>query len=133
MSQSSIRFVSGPLVVAGVLVSSAAAAQTALQPSSQGSIDQSVSAPDNQLAEITVTAQRRSESVDKVPISMTALSQQTMDDLHIESLADLGSIVPGLYISPVAGGGQDFSEIAIRGILTQSNAPTTQIYIDSLK
>ena len=37
------------------------------------------------LEEIIVTAQRREESLDKVPISVTAFSQKTMDDLHIEN------------------------------------------------
>lgn len=84
------------------------------------------------LEEITVTATRRAESASKVPISMTALSQQTMDDLHVESVADLASIVPGLSISPPSATLQDHSEIAIRGIynLAFSTAPTTEIYLD---
>jgi len=88
------------------------------------------------LAEIIVTAQRREESVDKVPISVTALSQRTMDDLHIQNVNDLATVVPGLALTPPVGNGQDGGDIAIRGIYSSANggangnAPTTQLYID---
>jgi iron complex outermembrane recepter protein len=82
------------------------------------------------LEEITVTAQRREESLDKVPISVTAFSQKTMDDLHIENFSDLASIVPGMVLSTPVGGIQDLNDVAIRGIFSGGNAPTTQFYID---
>ncbi len=82
------------------------------------------------LEEIIVTAQRREESLDKVPISVTAFSQKTMDDLHIENFSDLASIVPGLVLSTPVGGIQDLNDVAIRGIFSGGNSPTTQFYID---
>lgn len=85
---------------------------------------------DSGLEEILVTAQRRKEDLDKVPISVTAFSQKTMDDLHIENLTDLASIVPGLVLSTPVGGIQDLTDVAIRGIFSGGNAPTTQFYID---
>ena len=82
------------------------------------------------LEEIIVTAQRREERLDKVPISVTAFSQKTMDDLHIENFSDLASIVPGLVLSTPVGAIQDLHDVAIRGIFSGGNAPTTQFYID---
>ncbi|MEJ0039576.1 MAG: TonB-dependent receptor [Gammaproteobacteria bacterium] len=82
------------------------------------------------LEEVTVTALRREESVNKVPISMTALSQSAMDDLHIQSLSDLTNIVPGLVIPPASSTNNANSDIAIRGIFSGGNTPTTQVYID---
>jgi iron complex outermembrane recepter protein len=82
------------------------------------------------LGQIIVTAERREESLDKVPISVTALSQKTMDDLHIENFSDLASIVPGLVMSTPVGAIQDIVDVAIRGIFSGGNAPTTQFYID---
>src|ERR1700679_2621167 len=38
--------------------------------------------PDSGLEEIIVTAQRRDESLQKVPMSLTAMSQKSLDDLH---------------------------------------------------
>jgi iron complex outermembrane receptor protein len=84
----------------------------------------------NTLDDIVVTAQRREERLDKVPISVTAFSQKTMDDFHIQTFSDLASIVPGLIVSTPTAGAQDNSDVAIRGIFSGGNAPTTQFYID---
>ena len=81
------------------------------------------------LQEIVVTAERREESIERVPASITALSQQTMDDLHIQNVADLATIVPGLALSSPSNY-QDSSNIVIRGISSSANAPTIQLYID---
>ncbi len=82
------------------------------------------------LEEIVVTAQRRAESLDKVPISVTAFSQKTMDDLHLQTLTDLAAVTPGLIVSTPAAGTPDQGDVAIRGIFSGGNAPTTQFYID---
>ena len=82
------------------------------------------------LEEIIVTAERRRESLDKVPISVTAFSQKTMDDLHIQNFQDLASVVPGLVLQIPVGGLQDINDVAIRGVFSGGNAPTTQFYID---
>jgi iron complex outermembrane recepter protein len=84
----------------------------------------------NSLEEIIVTAQRREENINKVPISITALSQKAMDDLHIQTFSDLASIVPGLVVATPAAGAQGATDVAIRGIFSGGNAPTTQFYID---
>ena len=96
--------------------------QTTREPSDGGSV----------LAEIKVTALRREESVNKVPISMSALSQGAMDDLHVQSLTDLTSIVPGLVIPAPSSTNNANSDIAIRGIFSGGNTPTTQVYIDEM-
>jgi len=84
-----------------------------------------------QLDEIIVTAQRRAESLDKVAISVTAFSQKTMDELHIQSFDDLASVVPGLALStPGTSQQQSNTDVAIRGIFSGGNSPTTGIYID---
>jgi iron complex outermembrane recepter protein len=82
------------------------------------------------LGEIIVSAQRRDEDINKVPISMTAFSQKTMDDLHVVNLTNLAAIVPGLDILLPPPGAQGSTDIAIRGIFSGGNAPTTAIYID---
>jgi iron complex outermembrane recepter protein len=83
------------------------------------------------LDEIIVTAQRRAESLDKVPVSVTAYSQKTMDELHIQSFDDLASVVPGLSFTTVGTSQQQSNtDVAIRGIYSNGNSPTTGIYID---
>lgn len=94
--------------------------QTSLTPKSK----------DGQLDEIVVTAQRREESQNTVPISMTALTSKSLEDLHIESFSDLATIVPGLVIPAAGAGGQSSTNIALRGVISDDHASTTGIYID---
>jgi outer membrane receptor protein involved in Fe transport len=83
------------------------------------------------LDEIVITAQRRAETLDKVPVSVTAYSQKTMDELHIQSFDDLASVVPGLSFTTVGNSQQQSNtDVAIRGIYSNGNSPTTGIYID---
>jgi outer membrane receptor protein involved in Fe transport len=82
------------------------------------------------LETIVVTARRREENINQVPASITAFSQQTMDELNIKSLADLATVTPGLFAAPTSGPTQDSVNFSIRGIQSQGNAPTTQFYID---
>lgn len=89
-----------------------------------------MSSPQEALAEIVVTAQRRLQNIQSVPISMMAMSQDTLDDLHVHTLSDLAAVVPGLVISTPGDGIQAETDIAIRGISSGDNSPTTGIYID---
>lgn len=81
-----------------------------------------------ELQEIVVTATRRAESIDKVPISITAFSQQKMDEQGVKSIEDVAKFTPGLNFAP-AGDGLTNS-IAIRGVSSGVGASTTGIYID---
>src|ERR1700730_18333121 len=51
------------------------------------------------LEEITVTARRRAENVQTVPIAITVVSQQTLEENHIETVTDLQYVVPSLSAS----------------------------------
>lgn len=82
------------------------------------------------ISEIVVTAERRSESLSKVPISMAAFSQSEMDDLHVRTLEDIATLTPGLYIPPVESDTQSVTDVVMRGINSGGNAATTGIYID---
>jgi iron complex outermembrane recepter protein len=93
--------------------------------------DEAPEADSQRLDEIIVTAQRRAESLDKVPVSVTAYSQKAMDELHIQSFDDLSSVVPGLALSTKGVSQQQSNtDVAIRGIFSGGNSPTTGIYID---
>jgi len=53
---------------------------------------------DTALQEITVTAQRRSENLQKVPISITVLSSNDLEKQNIVAPEDLNSQVPSLSV-----------------------------------
>lgn len=79
------------------------------------------------LAEVVVTAEKRESSIEKVPISLSAVNQEQLDAQGIKSISDLARTVPGL--NALAGVGLD-TNISIRGILTNVGAPTTGVYIN---
>jgi iron complex outermembrane recepter protein len=85
---------------------------------------------DEALGEIVVSATRREEKSFTVPISLTALSQKSLDDYHVQSISDLATVVPGLVLTTVGGVSQATGDIAIRGVASNGNSPTTGIYID---
>jgi len=89
------------------------------------------------LTEIIVTATRRNESSQDVPITMQALDGQTLQQLHISSFEDYVRLLPNLS-SADNGPGQN--EIFMRGVSAGSQAtqasgviglwPTVAVYLD---
>jgi outer membrane receptor protein involved in Fe transport len=77
------------------------------------------------LQEITVTATRREESLSKVPLSVTALTQEAMDLRGIKDFQDIARFTPGVSID-----NSGTNNIAIRGIASSGGSGTTGIYID---
>ncbi|HVW70265.1 MAG TPA: TonB-dependent receptor [Steroidobacteraceae bacterium] len=80
------------------------------------------------LQEVIVTATRHEESIQKVPISVQAFSQEQMDAQGVKQLDDLVRLTPGLSLNRNAATGA--SQIAIRGISSAAGSGTTGIYID---
>jgi iron complex outermembrane recepter protein len=78
-----------------------------------------------QLQEIVVTATRRAEEISKVPLSITAMSQASMDLRGIKDIQDVARFTPGVYVD-----NSGTANIAIRGIASTGGAGTTGIYID---
>ena len=79
------------------------------------------------LEEITVTATRHAEVASKVPISITAFTQEQMDSQGLKQVDDLVRYTPGLNLNRLGNGQND---ISIRGISSSAGAGTTGIYID---
>jgi outer membrane receptor protein involved in Fe transport len=82
------------------------------------------------LQEIVVTAQRRTQSLQDVSISVTAFNQEQMDAQGVRSIDDIARLTPGITFQRAdARNGAD-STISIRGIASSAGAATTGIYID---
>jgi iron complex outermembrane receptor protein len=82
----------------------------------------------NGLAEIIVTAEKRSESLEKVPLSIVAITGDTLEQSGAQDFSEVAARIPGLVLNS-AGPGQ--SSYSIRGIAsTGGNAPTTGFYVD---
>jgi|SRR5579871_2885024 len=77
------------------------------------------------LQEITVTATRREESLSKVPVSVTALTQEGLDDRGIKDFQEVARFTPGVNFD-----NSGTNNISIRGISSTGGAGTTGIYLD---
>lgn len=80
------------------------------------------------LQDIVVTAEKRSENLQKVPLSIVAYNAQTLAETGVEDFSALAARIPGVTLNS-AGPGQ--SSYSIRGIASVGgNSPTTGMYID---
>nr|WP_315471270.1 TonB-dependent receptor [uncultured Sphingorhabdus sp.] len=92
---------------------------------------------DRGIADIVVTATRREESVNKVPLAITALGGDTLSDLNITKFEKLIEYLPNVR---AASRGPGASSIFIRGLSTDSPGlqiagtagaqPTVALYIN---
>ncbi|WP_420383492.1 TonB-dependent receptor [Novosphingobium sp.] len=86
------------------------------------------------IEEIIVTAQRREESIQKVPVAVTAIGAKQLADLRVDSLRDIAGLAPSLQMN--TQGMQSNPTIIIRGVAsgTSSNSvdPKVGIYIDGV-
>lgn len=74
------------------------------------------------LEEVTVTATKRVENLQDVPLAVTALSQEKLDELNIANFDDYIRYLPGVNS---AGRGPGQSSIFIRGMATDSSDQTS--------
>jgi len=85
-------------------------------------------------SEIVVTAQRRSEGIESVPISVAAFGQETLTNLKIESTDDLQFATPGITNTQTAGDG--ITAVFIRGVGTGYSGPglegSVAFYLDDV-
>lgn len=80
------------------------------------------------LSEIVVTAQKRSESLEKVPLSIVAFTGDTLAESGVEDFSDLAARIPSMVLNSAGPGRSSYS---IRGIASiGGNAPTTGFYVD---
>src|SRR5665213_1075280 len=77
------------------------------------------------LQEIIVTATRHEEGLSRVPISVTAMTQQSLDVRGIKDFNDVARFTPGVYVDD-----SGTNNISIRGIASSGGAGTTGIYLD---
>jgi iron complex outermembrane recepter protein len=97
------RSISSMVALAAVLSAVPAAAQTV--PEEQGTLE-----------EIIVTAQKRAESAQDVPISLTAYSEKDLQDRTFSRFVDLASTTPNLFFQRQS---TTNSTIAIRGVASE--------------
>ena len=127
----------GLLAGTAMLWSMAAGAQTTPPPqpdSTQAKAPPAAAADDSgQLGDIIITAQRREQSLQTVPISVAAFSAVNIKALSAESIGDLDNFTPGLTINDTSVTQPSFT---IRGVSTDDfgigTDPSVGIFIDGI-
>ena len=114
---------------AQVAAGSAPDAQTA--PATQTT--EPANAPSGQLEDIVVTAQRREQSLQDVPISVNAFNAASIAALSAETIGDLDTFTPGLTINDTSVTQPSFT---IRGVATDDfgigTDPSVGIFVDGI-
>jgi iron complex outermembrane receptor protein len=88
------------------------------------------------LGEVIVTAQKRAESLQDVPISIKALGEETLDELNIQNFKDYVQFLPTVTMAASDGAGSGFSAVYMRGVATggdgqaTTSQPSVGMYLD---
>ena len=86
--------------------------------------------------EITVTAQRREQSIYEVPVAISAFSAATIEKQGVSDLTDIGKFVPNLNVTGFSAGHTASANPFIRGIGLQDHLITTDpgvgVYVDGV-
>jgi outer membrane receptor protein involved in Fe transport len=85
------------------------------------------------LEEVVVSAQKRDENLQSVPLSITALGTSKLEELHVASFADYAKFLPSVSFTTIGPGA---SSVYMRGVASGENSnhsgplPTVGIYLD---
>jgi len=82
-----------------------------------------------QLEDVIITAQKKEELLQKVPISITAFNSAQIEKFKLWNNKDISGFVPNLYS---ADPGDNRDVVSIRGITTTSYDPAVATYIDGV-
>jgi iron complex outermembrane recepter protein len=84
---------------------------------------------ESQLGEIVVTATKREERIQDIPISVTAFTGQQLSAMGADNFVDYARDVPSLTFAERGNGRND---IAIRGLSVINGVPTVGYYLDGI-
>lgn len=82
-----------------------------------------------QLDEVVVTAQKKEEQLQKIPLSISAFSSRQVQQLRLWNSNELTAAVPNLF---AVNSGDERNVSCIRGIATTSYDPAVTTYIDGV-
>ena len=116
MKHSFLGWTKSSVALAALMLPAIAVAQTTQSPAEEEQAG----------TDIVVTATRQSQSLSKVPLSVSAFSQETMDNRGVRNFADVIRQTPGVVFEAT----NTTTNISIRGINSTAGAATTGVYID---
>jgi iron complex outermembrane receptor protein len=93
------------------------------------SIVLSLTEASSQLDAVVVSAEKKDENLQKVPLSISAISARQVQQYRLWNSRDITAIVPNLYST---NSGDDRNVTSIRGVTTTSYDPAVATYIDGV-
>ena len=115
----------GPIIISFLLITSM-----------PGAFAQGSESGASVIEEITVTARKREERIQDVPLSITALSAADLNAMSLTSLKEVGHFTPNLTVNDHAQQGNSASLVYIRGIGQDDPAifwePGVGMYVDGI-
>ena len=88
------------------------------------------------IEEVLVTARKKEETLQDVPVAVTSMSADDLKALNLSDTQDLGSFSPGVHIEPAAAQGGSIAKVTIRGQVQTDNIitldPSVGWYIDDV-
>ena len=130
VSRRRVGFLIGAATWTAVLVAGTAQAQaqTDVPGSADGAPPSTTSRADTRMEDIVVVARRVAERLQDVPITITALSSEVLQNTQVQSGTDLIKLVPSLNVQQLAAGpGVNYSLRGIRdGVITYLNEVPVQ-------
>ena len=88
------------------------------------------SAPGLEIAHVIITAQKRKEDIQGVPVSVSVVSAEQLKASQINTVEDLTRNVPNISFSTQAGPG--LGTVEIRGVSSQAGSATVSVYLDDV-
>ncbi|MEO6549254.1 MAG: TonB-dependent receptor [Ferruginibacter sp.] len=82
-----------------------------------------------QLETVTVTAEKKEESLQNIPVAITAISAARVEQLRLWNIKDITGLVPNVYSG---NSGDERNVTSIRGITTTSYDPAVATYVDGV-
>lgn len=86
------------------------------------------------LAEVMVTAQKKSESLQRVPLSVSVLGADTLDNIRLHNLQDIAAHAPNVQM--LASNGDAQLVLAMRGVAqsdySPNGTPAVALYVDEV-
>jgi outer membrane receptor protein involved in Fe transport len=109
---------------------------------SQGTTSEQATRKENEpltLGTITVTSQKRTENLQKVPISIQVLGEEKLKQQDVTDFNDYAKLIPSLSYSSIGGGvfsGPGFAQVYMRGVASggdgnhSASSPSVGMYLD---
>jgi len=80
--------------------------------------------------EVIVVAQKRPESIEDVPLSVSVVDNETLKDAGIDSIKQTSGIIPNLFVSGFSARGTSYPYL--RGIGAGIGEPAVTTYVDGV-